>query len=389
MITRTLHSTLLESLDSFAAVVLLGPRQVGKTTLALSIAENRPSVYLDLEDPDELNKLNDPKFYFEHHQDKLIILDEVQRKPELFQLLRGQIDRNRREGRRFGQFLLLGSASKKLLSQRSESLAGRASYFDLQPLSLQEVGATEINELWVQGGFPEVCLFPENGFFWKKNFIKTYLERDIPTLGSRIPAETLRRFWMMLAHNQGQLFNASQLGSGLGVKGQTIGRYLDLMVDLFLIRRLSPWHTNVGKRLIKSPKTYVRDSGILHALLGISSMEELLGHPVSGGSWEGFVIENLLRAAPIFTEAYFYRTSAGAEIDLLLQFGSELWAIEIKRTTAPKLQKGFYNACEDVQPTRKWIVYSGKSEYSLSPNLKVVPLITLMEELAQAGLSVP
>jgi hypothetical protein len=193
----------------------------------------------------------------------------------------------------------------------------------------------------------------------------------------------------MLAHNQGQLFNASHLGSGLGVKGQTIGRYLDLLVDLFLIRRLSPWHTNVGKRLIKSPKTFVRDSGILHALLGITSLEELLGHPVSGGSWEGFVIENLLRAAPIFTEAYFYRTSAGAEIDLLLQFRSELWAVEIKRTTAPKLQKGFYNACEDVQPTRKWIVYSGKSEYSLSPNLKVVPLITLMEELAQAGLSVP
>ena len=382
MIARRLLAQVHENLQRHPAVVLLGPRQVGKTTLALQLAEARDSVYLDLEDPADLAKLQDPGWFVDQHPDQLIVLDEVQRFPGLFQVLRGRIDRDRREGRRTGRFLLLGSASSALLQQTSESLTGRVAYMELAPFNLLEVGAKRQTDLWVHGGFPEAFLQPDTGFAWRTDFIRTCLERDIPALGLRIPAETLRRFWTMLAHSQGQLFNASRLGAGLGVKGQTVGRYLDLLADLLLVRRLQPWFVNVGKRLVKSPKTYVRDSGVLHALLGLRTLEDVLGHPVAGGSWEGFVIANVLRAAPAFTEAHFYRTSAGAEIDLLLRFGQELWAIEVKRTSAPKLQKGFHLACEDVSPTAKWVVYSGEDDYPLPGGVHVVSLIALMERLA-------
>ena len=371
-------------LASSAAVVLLGPRQVGKTTLAQNIAENFSSVYLDFENAADKQKLDDPSFYFDQHKNKLIIIDEVQRAPELFQQLRSQIDQNRRDGHKYAQFLLLGSASNDLLKQSSESLAGRVSYQELHPFNLLEVGVGNLETLWRRGGFPESYLSNKESVSWRSDFIRTYLERDIPALGPRIPAETLRRFWTMLAHHQGQLFNASRIGGSLNVSGPTANRYLDLMVDLMLVRRLSPWFANVGKRLVKSPKTYVRDSGILHSLLNIQTMDDLLGHPVNGSSWEGFVIENLLSVTPPDVDAYFYRTSAGAEIDLILARGSTLWAIEIKRSTAPKLSKGFHLACDDIQPTHKRVVYFGEEVFKMKNDILATPLLDLMIEVSQS-----
>ena len=385
MIERSHLPRIRQALARQAAVALLGPRQVGKTTLAQTIAAGTPSVYIDLEREADLARLDDADFYFAQHQESLIVIDEVQRLPGLFQTLRSRIDINRREGRRTGQFLLLGSASNELLHQSSESLAGRITYLELPPLHLLEVGADQLNPLWVHGGFPDAFTNQLDSMHWRMDFIRTYLERDIPALGTRIPATTLRRFWTMLAHNQGQLFNASQIGGSLGVSGQTASRYLDLMVDLLLVRRLSPWFTNVGKRLVKSPKTFIRDSGITHALLGIDDFDELLGHPVAGASWEGFVIENLLAVAPPNTEAFFYRTAAGAEVDLLLKFGKQLWAIEIKRTTAPKLTKGFHVACEDIKPTRKWVVYNGEEKFDLKDGITVISLPELMQVLSSYG----
>lgn len=385
MIDRSLLKALAESMQYAPATVILGSRQVGKTTLAHRLAEDMDSVYLDLENPSDLAKLADPEFYFAQHTQRLIIIDEVQRQPELFQVLRGQIDRNRRAGNQAGQFLLLGSASHDLLKQSSESLAGRVSYHELTPFNVLEVGKEAQNQLWLRGGFPDAFQFDQSSLAWRKDFIKTYLERDIPALGSRIPAETLRRFWTMLAHCQGQLFNASRIGAGLGVSGQAASRYLDLMVDLMLIRRLQPWGANIGKRLVKSPKVYLRDSGILHALLNLADIDDLLGHPVIGGSWEGFVIENLLSVVGSKATPYFFRTSAGAEIDLLLDFGSKQWAIEIKRSQAPKLSKGFFLACEDLKPERKFVIYSGHDIYQLRGDVTVCPLEHLMTELANSA----
>ncbi len=382
MLKRQIRQQIHDTLQHIAAVVLLGPRQIGKTTLAHEVAGEFDSVYLDLEEPGDIQKLADPGFYFKQNRQKLIIIDEVQRMPELFQVLRSQIDRNRRAGHRNGQFLLLGSASNELLNQSSESLAGRVSYLELHPFNVLEVGVDHLNDLWLNGGFPDSFLVPNFSFQWRRDFIRTYLERDIPMLGSRVPAETLRRFWTMLAHNQGQMFNASRIGGSLGVSGQTTSRYLDLLVDLMLVRRLQPWYANVGKRLVKSPKTFIRDSGILHSLLNIQTLDDLLGHPVLGSSWEGLVIENLLSAAPPGTQAFFYRTAAGAEIDLVLSFGGKLWAIEVKRTTAPRLTKGFHHACDDIEPTAKWVVYAGDEEYKLRDGITVLPLARMMELLS-------
>lgn len=384
MIARQIRQQVHESLRHIAAVVLLGPRQIGKTTLAYEIAGECESVYLDLEEPGDIQKLADPRFYFEQNRGKLIIIDEVQRIPGLFQILRSQIDRNRRAGHRNGQFLLLGSATNELLNQSSESLAGRVSYLELSPLNIQEIGADHLNDLWIRGGFPDSFLDVDYSFQWRRDFIRTYLERDIPSLGSRVPAETLRRFWIMLAHNQGQLFNASRMGGSLGVSGQTASRYLDLLVDLMLVRRLQPWYANVGKRLVKSPKTFIRDSGILHSLLNIQTLDDLLCHPVVGSSWEGMVMENILSAVPEGTESFFYRTAAGAEVDLVLNFGGKLWAIEIKRTSAPRLTKGFYHACKDIEPSEKWVIYTGDEDYKMKDGIRVLPLEKMMEQLAEA-----
>ncbi|TJZ89041.1 ATP-binding protein [Paracoccus gahaiensis] len=384
MYQRRTNQIVLSALQSQAAVVLLGPRQVGKTTLAMEIAEQRPSVYLDMERDADRQVLTEPDLYLDEQAGRLVILDEVQQMPGLFKSLRGQIDMRRRKGFRAGQFLLLGSASNVLLHQSAESLAGRVRYIEMPPFLLDEVGRERQNDLWLRGGFPD-SFQAENdsaSIGWREDFLRTYLERDIPALGPRIPVTTLRRFWTMLAHAQGGLLNAAALAEGLGVSGQTVGRYLDLLVDLMLVRRLQPWHENVGKRLVKSPKVFVRDSGLVHALLGLGSMESLLGHPVVGGSWEGFCIETLIASAPAGTEPYFYRTAAGAELDLVLRLpGNETWAIEIKRTTTPKVSRGFHLAVEDIGATRKLLVYAGEHEVPASNGLQAVPLARAVEHL--------
>ncbi|MCC5873195.1 MAG: ATP-binding protein [Gammaproteobacteria bacterium] len=386
MISRQRTQLLRARLDQFPAVALLGPRQVGKTTLAERIREGRPSVYLDLESAADREKLSDAALYLSGHEDKLVILDEVQRMPELFQTLRGLIDQGRRRNVRAGRFLLLGSASMDLLRQSGESLAGRIVYLELGPLGVLEVESDAGETLWIRGGFPDSFLAASDdaSAVWRENFIRTYLERDIPQLGPRIPAETLRRFWTMLAHAQGGMLNAAQLARSLSVDGKTVARYLDLLVDLLLVRRLPPLHANVGKRLVKSPKVYVRDSGIVHTLLGLDDREAVLGHPVAGGSWEGFVLENLLAAAPERAKAYFYRTAAGAEIDLVLELpGGKLWAIEIKRGLAPKLERGFHHAREDLQPERCFIVYAGEDRYPKGEGIEVIGVEELASIIAE------
>ncbi len=384
MIPRQKTTHINELIGNFAAVAILGPRQVGKTTLALQVAEGRPSLYLDLELEEDRIKLIDPATYLRRQKDRLVILDEVHRVPGLFQTLRGLIDEGRREGRRSGQFIVLGSASIDLLRQSGESLAGRIAFAELFPLTVAETGAGSQSELWLRGGFPDSYLARSDrtSLAWRRDFIQTYLQRDIPQFGPRIAAETLRRFWTMLAHLQGGLVNQADIARALAVDGKTVASYLDLMVDLLLVRRLQPWHANVGKRLVKSPKIYVRDSGLVHALLQIDTYDALLSHPKVGDSWEGFVIENLLAAAPDGTEAFFYRTSRGAEIDLVLQFGAERWAVEIKRTSTPKLSKGFYIACEDIQPTRKFVVHGGVDAFPMGEGIEAVTLGGAMSMLA-------
>lgn len=386
MISRQRTQLLRARLDQFPAVALLGPRQVGKTTLAERISEGRPSVYLDLESAADREKLSDAALYLSGHEDKLVILDEVQRMPELFQTLRGLIDQGRRRNVRAGRFLLLGSASMDLLRPSGESLAGRIVYLELGPLGVLEIESDAGETLWIRGGFPDSFLAASDdaSAVWRENFIRTYLERDIPQLGPRIPAETLRRFWTMLAHAQGGMLNAAQLARSLSVDGKTVARYLDLLADLLLVRRLPPLHANVGKRLVKSPKVYVRDSGIVHTLLGLDDREAVLGHPVAGGSWEGFVLENLLAAAPERAKAYFYRTAAGAEIDLVLELpGGKLWAIEIKRGLAPKLERGFHHAREDLQPERCFIVYAGEDRYPKGEGIEVIGVEELASIIAE------
>jgi predicted AAA+ superfamily ATPase len=384
MLPRRISARLNHLLLHSPAVVLLGPRQAGKTTLALEIAAEKPSIYLDLEDENDRAKLTNPTKYFEDHQDELVILDEVHRAPELFQQLRGIIDRGRRQGKANGRFLLLGSAAMDLLQQSGESLAGRISYLELGPFDALEIDPAAIEPLWVRGGFPRSFLAPSDDLSlqWRRDFVRTYLERDIAQFGARIPAETLRRFWTMLAHNQTQILNAAVLARSLAVDGKTIASYLDLLVDLLLVRRLPAWHRNAGKRLVKAPKVYVRDSGIAHALLGLRDKESLLSHPVVGQTWESFVIETLIAAAPEGTEAHYYRTSNGTEVDLLLTIpGGELWAIEVKRSSAPKLERGFHFACADLDPQKRFLVYSGTERFSLNDKTDAIGVVELAKTL--------
>ena len=387
MIKRRLEANVVEALKRSSAVALMGPRQVGKTTLALDIGESFPCEYLDLENNLDLEKVRDIVTFHLENRDKLIILDEVQRMPEVFASLRGIIDKERSRGNKTGQFLFLGSASIDLLKQSSESLAGRITYLELHGIDQLEFACNDSgkqNQLWLRGGFPESLLSDSdiNSLNWRRDFIKTYLERDIPQLGPRIPAQTLERFWTMLAHNQGATLNASQLARNLEVSSVTVSRYLDLMTDLLLVRRLQPWTFNIGKRLVRTPKVYVRDSGITHALLNISNYNDLLGHPVVGGSWEGFVIENIMSVAPPGTFPFYYRTADGAEIDLILEFSaSEKWIIEIKRSSAPTLSKGFHIASDDVKPDKRFVVYSGKDRFTLLEDVVAISLPDLMKEI--------
>lgn len=384
MYQRQSQQKLTQLLQQFPAVGLLGPRQVGKTTLAFAQKTLDPNVlYLDLELPSAQRQLDDPEAFLMAHAHQLVIMDEVQRMPELFGILRGVIDKRRRMGQASGQFLLLGSATGVLLQKSSESLAGRVAYVELPALQASEIfttpqSAKDLSALWVRGGFPLSWLAKSDAasMTWREVFISTYLEKDIPALGPRIPATTLRRLWTMLAHHQGELLDQSKLAAALAISGQTVSRYIDLLCDLMLVRRLPAWHGNVGKRLVRSPKVYVRDSGLVHALLGLSKLDALLGHPIAGSSWEGFVIEQLINAAPQ-AQASFFRTSNGAEVDLVLTFrNQQAWAIEIKRSSAPTVSKGFYQATTDLVAARKLLVAPVEQTYPMKEGVEVVDVMT-------------
>ena len=380
MIRRRSRQTVLDALARQAAVALIGPRQAGKTTLARGIAAGANALYLDLESSVDRAKLADPVDFLSAYQDCLVVLDEIHRVPEIFQDLRGLIDEGRWRGRRTGRFLVLGSASMDLLRQSGESLAGRIEHVELDPFGVLEAAPDRdaARRLWVRGGFPDSFLAGNeaDSLALRRNFIRTYLERDVPQFGRRIPAQTLERLWTMLAHGQGALLNASKLAASLSVSASTVTSHIDLLVDLLLVRRLQPRRADVGKRLVKSPKVYVRDSGLVHALLGIEDHGALLGHPVAGASWEGFVIENLLSVAPPRTMASFHRTSAGAEIDLLLELpgGRDVWAVEIKLGLTTPPSKGFHNAREDLKPTRSFLVHSGEERYPVVRGVEAIGL---------------
>ena len=388
MIKRETQEEIIRLLEEFPAVGILGPRQVGKTTLAEAIAAAilPESIYLDLENPSDKAKLNEPEAYFELHKGKLIILDEIQRVPELFQVLRGVIDRRRRDGYRTAQFLILGSASLDLLRQSSESLAGRIAYKELPGFTASEIDrqtTSGLDHLWLRGGFPDSFLAKtdEASLRWRFNFISTYLERDVPQLGPRIPATLLRNLWTMLAHSQGGQLNIAKLSANIGVTAPTTKRYIELLEDLLLVRSLRPWAGNIGKRLVKSPKVYIRDSGLTHALLNITTMDHLLGHPVVGASWEAYIIENLLSCLPTGATPWYYRTSAGAEIDLVIEKGQQKYVIEIKRSMAPALSKGFYLGCEDIGATQGFIVYPGRERFPVTKEVMAIPLLEMMKEV--------
>ena len=377
MLTRSAKPAVEEALRRQAAVALIGPRQVGKTTLALAIGDQRDALYLDLEDRDDRARLDNPVLFLEAMEDRLVILDEIHRMPDLFDSLRGIIDRGRRSGKGRGRFLILGSASIDLLRQSGESLAGRIAYVDLAPLNALEVDEDDQTRLWLRGGFPDAFLAASDAdsLALRKDFIRTYLERDVPMFGPRIPATTLERLWTMLAHRQGALLNAAELARALEVSGQSVTRYIDLLSDLLLLRRLTPWAANAGKRLVKSPKLYVRDSGLVHALLGLGSFEALNGHPVVGASWEGFAIETLLSALPWRAQPYFYRTAAGAEIDLVLERGDgTLWVFEIKRSRSAKVTRGFHEARADLTPERAFVVHAGTDRYPIAEGVEAIGL---------------
>ena len=392
MIPRNIEATLRERLSSVVpAVVLLGPRQVGKTTLARKIAADWPggAVYLDMERPADRRRLDDADAYLRAQRDKLVVIDEIQRVPNLFEVLRGIVDDRRAAGERFGHFLLLGSAALELMRQSSETLAGRVAYLEIGPVGILEAGDARLDAqtLWVRGGFPESLLAQGDSasLDWRRDFIRSYLERDVPMFAPRMPVQVLGRLWTMLAHQQGGLLNQARLAAGLGVSAPTVTRYTDLMVDLQLVRRLAPWSGNVGKRLVKAPKIYVRDSGIVHALLDLDTWNDVLGHPVVGASYEGFVIENLIQCAGPRFRPYFYRTHDGAEIDLLLERGGQPEiAIEVKRSSAPTVDKGFGLACDDLMVSQRYVVYPGEETYPIRQGALAIGLPALARQLQDA-----
>lgn len=390
MIRRFITDRMLAGIRSFPVVALLGPRQAGKTTLALALAKDltQEALYLDLERDSDRSKLDEAELYLRQHHEKLVILDEVQRRPELFSLLRSLVDERIRAGKRAGHFLVLGSASRDLLQQSSESLAGRIAYLSLAPFSAAEVflddRSADLEQLWLRGGFPGSYLAEseQTSWDWRSNFITTYLERDIPQLGPRLPAEQMRRLWTMLAHGQGGQLNAARLAGSLGVSGHTIRHYLDVLTDLYMVRQLPPWSGNSTKRLVKTPKVYVRDSGLLHRLTNIPDMETLLGHPLCGESWEGFILESLLVHLPDSWMASYYRTSAQAEIDLVLEGPRrQVLAIEIKRTLMPQVSKGFRLGCEEVKASERYYVTPIRERYPLGNDIEAITISELLSRV--------
>ena len=369
MIKRSIQGAIEASLRKYPVVGIIGSRQAGKTTLAKMVRKgiSRKVIYLDLELPSDLNKLNDPELYLGQFTDSLVIIDEIQRMPSLFPLIRALVDRKRTGGR----FLVLGSASPELIKHSSESLAGRIIYHELSPFLIHETGYKDIQRLWLRGGYPLSYLAESAGdsFSWRESFIKTYLEMDIPQLGIRVPSAQIRRFWTMLAHSHGHLWNASQIAGSLGISAPTVRSYLDILDETFITRRLQPYYPNIKKRLIKAPKVYIRDSGILHSLLRIGDHDDLMGNPAVGRSWEGFVVEQIIGLLPEGWSYFFYRTSAGAEIDILLvDKKNRPIAVEIKYSSSPKAERGFWNALEDLSCRKAFIVYPGEETYPSGKN---------------------
>lgn len=375
MIKRILQDKIEKSIKKYPVVGMVGSRQSGKTTLARMLADflKKKVVYLDLELPSDLNKLRDPELYLGRFTDALVTIDEIQRMPSLFPVLRALVDQKRSGGR----FLILGSASPELIKHASESLAGRIIYHELTPFNIFETRDKKFERLWLRGGYPKSYLADNNSgsLAWREAFIKTYLEMDIPQLGIRIPSIHLRRFWTMLAHSHAQLWNASNIAGSLGISAPTVRHYLDILDETFIVRQLMPYHHNIKKRVVKSPRVYIRDSGLLHALLRIGFFDDLQAHPSLGSSWEGFVIEQITGSMPDGWQAFFYRTGAGAEIDLLLLDNkSRPVAVEIKYSSGPVVTRGFWNAYDDLSCKRGYIVYPGIESYPIGKNVMTLPL---------------
>jgi len=371
-------------------VVLLGPRQVGKTTLARQIVKQRKAraIYLDLERPLDQRRLGDADAFLRAQTGKLVVIDEIHRAPALFETLRGIIDDRRAAGDRAGHFLLLGSAAIDLMRQASETLAGRVAYMELAPIDALELPKQvgDINRLWARGGFPQSLLAVDDAgsLTWRRSFIRSYLERDVPMFAPRLPAETIGRLWTMLAHAQGAPLNQSRIASSLAVSAPAVARYIDLLVDLLLVRRLRPWSGNIGKRLVRAPKIYIRDSGLTHALLELESWEDILGHPVAGPSWEGFVIDNLIAAAGDRRTPYYYRTEDGAEVDLVFERGGRVeMAVEIKRSSAPVLSRGFHSACEVLKPKEAYLLHGGNETWPIAKGSTAIGLQKLLRHVAK------
>jgi len=389
MLKRSLFTNVIKSLEYAPAVALLGCRQVGKTTLARQIAETykKPCVYLDLQDRDARAHLNEPSLYFQRQEGKLIILDEIHKVPELFATMRGVIDERRRNGESNAHFLILGSASPALLKQSSESLAGRISYLELNPFNLTEIEENNLNSsdrLWIHGGFPKAFLAEndEQSMLWRKDFVQTYIERDLPDLGYNLPSERIYNLWRMLALSQGSTVNYSKLAGNLDISANTVHNYIDILTGLYLIRQLRPWYGNTRKRLVKMPKIYVRDSGILHMLAGIKSIDEIISHPLYGETWEGFVIEQISHHLPYGAQSSFYRSAAGAEIDLVIEnLKCGTVAIEIKRTQRPSLTKSFKMACEEIKATKRYYIIPKGEAYPLDKETDAIGLLEFLKLL--------
>jgi hypothetical protein len=389
MIRREKYSQLVKALQTMPVVALIGSRQVGKTTLAIEVSKqiNKPATYIDLESDADFNKLTDAEAYLRRFAGKLLIIDEVQRKPDLFRILRGIVDERKRNGESTGHFLLLGSASADLIQKSSESLAGRIRYIELTPFTVLELYENKIEgfnleKLWLRGGFPDSYLASDElqSWEWRRDFFATYVERDIPSMGIGVAPTQLKRFWKMLAHYHGNQINFSEFGRSLETSHTTIKNYLDLLTDFYMVRQLAPWSGNIKKRLVKSSKIYLRDSGILHSLLNISNIEALFSNPVIGASWEGFVIENIINQLDERWEYNYYRTATQAEIDLVLHTpDNEIWAIEIKRSSSPTIKRGFHEACTDVRATHKWVINTNNGRYPLPGEVEAIGLIEFLE----------